>query len=216
MNRFTVLTAFPTSLVVVDTGQDMSEDHRSAMMADIDDMIQHKKYLQINQYTPRWQSLPVLFDIATTPGQHWQSLCRSFMQACKTYLDQVENFCNNQSALVPTSARAWFYKTDRQLNHIEKNPWHTHTPGFLSGVFYLRVPGDLSTGGTEFMDPRGPLAHGSRDIEVTPYDLSWVIFPSWLQHRSVRIDTDESRYVIAADLYVAVGSSGSAVSFREA
>lgn len=77
-------------------------------------------------------------------------------------------------------------------------------PGYLSGVFYLRVPGDMSVGGTELYDPRGPAERSPRSVEVLPMNLTWLIFPSWMDHRSARVDSDEERYVIAADSYIKV------------
>ena len=84
------------------------------------------------------------------------------------------------------------------------NPMHNHTPSYLSGVFYLRIPGDLSVGGTEFFDPRSNIGRGMRDIEIKPINLSWVIFPGWLDHSAGTVDSDEWRYTIAEDSYVRV------------
>jgi hypothetical protein len=80
---------------------------------------------------------------------------------------------------------------------IESNPWHHHNPAFLSGVYYLKIPGDGTVGGTEFHDPRTAPALGTRNQSVEPVENSWVIFPGWLQHRSNYVDTEEPRYVIA-------------------
>ena len=41
--------------------------------------------------------------------------------------------------------------------------------------------------------------------EVLPMENTWIIFPSWLDHRSVQLPLEEPRYVVSADLYVRVG-----------
>jgi hypothetical protein len=201
MKRFDV---FPTSLVVFDWSSVFSEADVENMISDIDAIIEDGRHLQINERTPRWQCKPILFNPEITPGQHWQRLAQTFSQSCHLYTENVQDFCNNQNALEPGGLRAWFYKGYKSLNETQKNPWHNHSPSFLSGVFYLRVPGDHSVGGTEFRDGRGPGMRSIRDIVMLPYTLSWTIFPGWMDHRSSRVDTEDPRYVIAADCYIKV------------
>lgn len=201
--KLQVVETFPTSLLIIDVNYLITESMREVMVRDVDGIIDRGEYLQIDDVTPRWQCKPMLWNEEKSPGPHWMALRDSFIMACGIYTQQVENFVKNQTSLEPVSVRAWFYKSYRSLNLTESNPWHNHSPSFLSGVFYLRVPGDLTTGGTEFKDPRGPVS-GVRDVAVLPVIGAWVIFPGWLEHRSIRVDTEDPRYTIAADCYVRV------------
>ena len=68
------------------------------------------------------------------------------------------------------------------------------------------VPGDGTTGGTEFHDPRTAPAHGTRMQEILPIENTWIIFPGWLSHKSVQLPLEEPRYVVAANLYVKINN----------
>ena len=114
------------------------------------------------------------------------------------------DFTGQQNNLAFTHSGAWCYKGWRSLNNNQSNPWHHHNPAFLSGVYYLKVPGDGSSGGTEFHDPRTAPALGTRFQSIAPQEYTWAIFPGWLSHKSNFVDTDEARYVIAANMYVKV------------
>ena len=98
--------------------------------------------------------------------------------ACRNYLNVVTEFCQNQNAIEFTGSAAWVYKGWKELNRAEGNPWHDHNPSFLSGVYYLHDPGDGTTGGTEFHDPRTAPAHGTRIWIRTeePYGRRWVLW----------------------------------------
>jgi hypothetical protein len=119
--------------------------------------------------------------------------------------DVVDEFCQNQHRLDFTGSGAWAYKGWESLNKGEDNPWHDHNPAFLSGVYYLHDPGDGTSGGTEFHDPRTPPAHGTRMQEIMPIENTWIIFPGWLSHRSRQLPLEEPRYVVSGNLYVKVG-----------
>ena len=44
-----------------------------------------------------------------------------------------------------------------ELDQAEGNPWHDHNPAFLSGVYYLHVPGRWNKReNLVFYDPRKP------------------------------------------------------------
>ena len=116
----------------------------------------------------------------------------------------MNEFCQNQDALEFTGSGAWVYKGWKELNSAEGNPWHDHNPSFLSGVYYLHDPGDGTTGGTEFHDPRTAPAHGTRMQEVLPIENTWIIFPGWLGHKSCQLPLEEPRYVVSGNLYVKI------------
>jgi len=68
----------------------------------------------------------------------------------------------------------------------------------------LKVPGNEPSYGTEFHDPRTAEAHGTRFQSIAAQEFTWIIFPGWLSHKSIQADSDEPRYVIAANMYVKV------------
>ena len=164
------------------------------MMACTDWMIEQKMY-EDNELVPKYQTYVMLF-MDEAPAV-WLKLREEFYQACRNYLATVDGFVQNQEALEFTGSGAWVYKG-------EYNLWHDHNPSFLSGVYYLHDPGDGTKGGTEFHDPRIAAAYGTRMQEILPIENTWIIFPGWLNHRSVQLGLDEPRYVVAANLYVKV------------
>ena len=174
---------------------------KQEMMACTDWMIENKMYTD-NEFTPKYQTSVILFrDDAPAV---WLKLREEFYNACRNYLNEVDNFVQNQDALEFTGSGAWVYKGWKSLNKVETNPWHDHNPSFLSGVYYLHDPGDGTTGGTEFFDPRKSEAHGTRMQEIVPIENTWIIFPGWLGHRSIQLPLEEARYVVSGNLYVKV------------
>ena len=192
---------FPTHIVRSKCPSITPQD-KQEMMDCTDWMIEQGMYTQ-NELTPKYQTYIILFRDDAPPI--WKKLREEFYNACRNYLTEVE-ICQNQDVLIFTGTGAWVYKGWESLNKKESNPWHDHNPAFLSGVYYLHDPGDGTTGGTEFHDPRKSEAHGTRMQEVLPMENTWIIFPSWLDHRSVQLSLEEPRYVVSADLYVRVGN----------
>lgn len=195
--------AFPTVLARFDTSSVITLEDRQSMISDIDHVIEHRlDLLDTGQSTPQYQSKTMLFTEEFTSRPHWQKLADTWVDCCGIYMNQIPNLISKVEELYPTHIRAWFYRSDKSVQPIK--PWHSHTPGFLSGVFYLRIPGDNSKqGGTEFEDPRTGEARGPRDIMMLPLENSWLIFPSWLRHRADPSLTSDRRYTVAADMYVA-------------
>ena len=206
--RSQTIEVFPTILKRYDASDVITEQDVKEMINDIDDIHQnHQDWMQLDDLTVRYQCKPILFnhDYPYAAKPHWQRLTKTFVDACYDYTQSVSDRLKNQDNLDLTGVRAWFYKSNRES--WQQNPnrvYHNHSPSYLSGVFYLRVVGDLATGGTEFCDPRGPGEKSVRNIEVTPMNLTWIIFPGWLDHAAGPADSDDWRYTIAADSYVKV------------
>ena len=191
---------FPTHIVRSKCPSITPED-KQEMMDCTDWMIEQKMYTD-NELTPKYQTWVMLFRDDAPPI--WQKLREEFYNACRNYLTVVNEFCQNQNSLEFTGSGAWVYKGWKALNRAEGNPWHDHNPAFLSGVYYLHDPGDGTTGGTEFHDPRTAPAHGTRMQEILPMENTWIIFPGWLGHKSVQLPLEEPRYVVSGNLYVKV------------
>ena len=191
---------FPTNIVRSRCPSITSQDKQD--MVDCTDwMIEQGMYTD-NELTPKYQTHMIVFrDDAPTV---WKKLREEFYQACRNYINTVDDFVQNQDCLEFTGSGAWVYKGWKSIDQHETNPWHDHNPSFLSGVYYLHVPGDGTAGGTEFHDPRTAPAHGMRMQEILPIENTWIIFPGWLGHRSRQLPLEEPRYVVSGNLYVKV------------
>jgi len=191
---------FPTHIVRSRCPSITPQD-KQEMMACTDWMIEQKMYTD-NELTPKYQTHVLLF--RDDAPAIWLKLREEFYQACRNYLENVDGFCFNQESLKFTGSGAWVYKGWKSIDQAETNPWHDHNPAFLSGVYYLHVPGDGTAGGTEFHDPRKADAYGTRMQEILPMENTWIIFPGWLSHRSRQLPLEEPRYVVSGNLYVRV------------
>jgi hypothetical protein len=199
--KYQTFDIFPTQVIRVDVSKTITEDDINTMIVNIDTMCEEKKDLNPVEDAPKYQSKPMLFREGSP--QVWKKLQQTFHESCGVYLNSLEDFCKYQKSLQIAGSVAWFYKSWNSLNKDQTNPWHDHTPAFLSGVFYVKVPNsDATEGGTEFMDPRKVEANYARRVHIHPMEMTWLIFPSWLNHRSNRCKSEDPRYVIAADLYV--------------
>ncbi len=191
---------FPTHIVRSKCPSITPQDKQD-MINCVDWMIEQGMWTD-NELTPKYQTSVMLFrDDAPAV---WLKLRQEFYNACQIYLQVVEDFCSNQSALEITGGGAWAYKGWHSIDQEETNPWHDHNPAFLSGVYYLHDPGDGTCGGTEFHDPRLSSAHGTRMQEILPIENTWIIFPGWLAHRSRQLPLEEPRYVVSGNAYVRV------------
>ena len=200
VNQIMNYECFPTHIVRSKCPSITPQD-KQEMMACTDWMIEEGMYAD-NELTPKYQTLVMLF--RDDAPAIWLKLREEFHNACRNYLENVDNFCQNQDKLVFTGSSAWAYKGWESLNKTVSNPWHDHNPAFLSGVYYLHDPGDGTSGGTEFHDPRTAPAHGTRMQEIVPIENTWIIFPGWLGHRTVYCATENPRYVVSGNLYVKV------------
>ena len=193
---------FPTHIIRTKCSSITPQDKKE-MMDCTDWMIDQGLY-EDNELAPKYQTHALLF--RDDAPSIWHKLREEFYAACKHYLQVVDDFCQNQNELDFTGTGAWVYKGWKSLNKTQENPWHDHNPAFLAGVYYMHDPGDGTTGGTEFHDPRKSESHGTRMQEIVPIENTWIIFPGWLDHRSIQLPLEEPRYVVSANLYVKVRS----------
>ena len=201
---------FPTNIMRYSCENIINSYDKTDMINCADWMYDNKMWTD-NELTPKYQTYTVLFANNSPPV--WHKLRATFFQACHKYLEANPYFVQDVIHVKFTSSNAWCYKGWKSLNTAESNPWHDHNPAFLSGVYYLHDPGDGTSGGTEFFDPRKSEAHSKRMQQVEPMENTWIIFPGWLNHRTWEIEgenAEEPRYVIAANAFVGVedGSSG--------
>ena len=94
------------------------------------------------------------------------------------------------------------------LNRSGHQQLHIHPAGWLSGVYYAKVPDSVSApdaptqgwiefGGTpdEYPDPTV-----QERLVIQPKEGSLLLFPSYLFHRTIALETDEERVSFAFDL----------------
>lgn len=201
--RYQELNLFPTTLLRVDVSDKISSEDMVKLVSEIDRYCEDPQYLFQEEGIPNYQSKAFLFD-----DDNMSFVCKklkqTFLTSCELYLKKVPHLCDRQDKVMPLHTRAWFFKSWKSMDSV-KDVLHSHSPAFLSGIFYIKIPTSSETdGGTLFVDPRNGESKFGRKSHVSAIEGSWIIFPGWLQHMSKRCDSDSPRYVIAADLFVKV------------
>ena len=135
--------------------------------------------------------------------------------AVKAYLAQLPRDSNHPYlARRPTQwhLSAWGVVLSR---HGQQLP-HTHPAGWMSGVYYVKVPESVHDparkceGWIEFgrPDSRYPCVRDPRVKVIEPAEGLVLLFPSYLWHGTVPIDSAEERISIAFDVYPEAWSTG--------
>jgi len=197
---------FPTSVVKVDLSEHFTLQDQQEMIRDIDHLIDIGMFENTGNH-PLYQTKIVLFN--EDRPKVWKKLKDSFYNACYFYLKQTPEYCDKHTleTLNPIDSHAWAFKSWHSLNQKQNNnPVHTHSPAYLSGVFYLKIPDNYKKG-TEFFDPKSSILKTNGSYVIEPDLFSWIIFPGWLPHRSCLIDSEDPRYTIAANMYISVYSN---------
>ena len=101
---------------------------------------------------------------------------------------------------------AWSFMTNLQGAEDREKLWHHHWhpthegAKMLSGILYLHIPDDVKDYdycGTE-MAPNGPDGEGK--LFVKPSEYSWLIYPSDQWHRPGIVQSNQYRFILAADI----------------
>jgi hypothetical protein len=101
---------------------------------------------------------------------------------------------------------AWSYMTNLSTHEDRDKLWHDHwhpqnpQAQMMSGIWYLHIPEDVRDRdycGTE-MAPNGPENEGK--FFVKPTDGNWLIYPSDQWHRPGIPQSENFRFIIAADV----------------
>jgi hypothetical protein len=149
-----------------------------------------------NYYTnsPRYQTKENIF---VRPESVWLKYRMSFLFSVFLYLGREVKVFNMQ---------AWSFMTNLEGVEDRKNLWHHHwhpkqpDSKMLSGIWYLKIPDDVINRdlcGTE-MAPNGPQSPGK--IYVKPTDFHWLVYPSDRWHRPGIVQSNQYRYILAADV----------------
>jgi hypothetical protein len=141
--------------------------------------------------SPKFQTQENVF---ARPEACWLKYRMTFLTSVFLYLGREARVSNMM---------AWSFKTNNSTVENRDTYWHhhnKHSGTSLSGILYLHIPDDvkdLDTCGTE-MAPNGPDADGK--FYVRPYEHTWLIYPSQTWHRPGIVQSDQWRYVLAADI----------------
>jgi hypothetical protein len=101
------------------------------------------------------------------------------------------------------SVKSWGYKTNVDTQEDRNTYWHQHIREnnlVVSGVYYVKMPEgcNLKTSGTElaYDKPEG-------DTEYVPAkEGHWLIFPGKTWHRPGILESNDWRYIVAADMEI--------------
>ncbi len=149
-----------------------------------------------NYYTnsPRYQTKENIF---ARQEEVWLKYRMSFLFSVFMYLGREVKVFNMQ---------AWSFMTNLEGAEDRDNLWHHHwhpkhpNSKMMSGIWYLHIPEDVSdknTTGTEIA-PNGPEADGKYFVKPT-YN-NWVIYPSDVWHRPGIVQSNNYRFILAADV----------------
>ena len=147
--------------------------------------------------SPKFQTKENIF---ARPEPVWLKYRMSFLFSVFLYLGREVRVANSM---------AWVFMTNLSTAENREKLWHHHhhkeNSNMLSGVFYLKIPDDVKDRdycGTE-MAPNGP--NGEGKFFVKPTDFSWLIYPSQEWHRPGIAQSNQWRFVLAADIEYMLG-----------
>jgi hypothetical protein len=144
--------------------------------------------------SPRYQTKENIF---ARPEAVWLKYRMSFLFSVFMYLGR-EVKVNNMMA--------WSFMTNLEGAEDRENLWHHHwhptndTAKMLSGILYLHIPDDVKDYdycGTE-MAPNGPGGEGR--LFVKPAEYTWLVYPSNQWHRPGIVQSNQYRFILAADI----------------
>ena len=144
--------------------------------------------------SPKFQTKENIF---ARPEPVWLKYRMSLLMSVLMYLGR-EVKVNNMMA--------WSFMTNLQGAEDRENLWHhhwhpTHSGAkMLSGVYYLHIPDDVKDYdycGTE-MAPNGAEQDGK--FFVRPAEYTWLIYPSDQWHRPGVVQSNQYRFILAADI----------------
>lgn len=144
--------------------------------------------------SPKFQTRQNLF---SRPEPVFLKMRQSFIYSCFMFLGREVRIKNIMS---------WVFMTNNQTTEDRNKLWHNHhvgdnngTTDTLSGLWYVHIPqtSNPELTGTEFaMD----YPNFQDTFFLKPNKLTWNVYPSKLWHRPGITDSEEYRFVFAADM----------------
>ena len=167
----------------------INADSRQRMITNVDEIIASGNYFT---NSPRFQTKVNIFGLQSND---WINLKMSFIWSCFAFMNREVQIKNVQS---------WSFQTSLKTAEDRDILWHHHNHNpettTVSGVYYLQIPDDvkdLNTAGTE-LAPNGVENEGKY---ITPFKTGhWMIYPGKIWHRPGILQSDNNRYIVAADL----------------
>lgn len=144
--------------------------------------------------SPKFQTKENIF---ARPEPLWLKYRMSFLFAVFMYLGREVKV---------SEMMAWSFMTNLQGAENRDNLWHHHwhpknpNAKMLSGVYYLKIPDDVQDRdycGTEIA-PNGVAGDGK--FFVRPGVGNWIIYPSSTWHRPGIVQSNQFRFILAADV----------------
>jgi|LauGreDrversion4_2_1035121.scaffolds.fasta_scaffold537026_1 hypothetical protein len=144
--------------------------------------------------SPKFQTKENLF---ARPESVWLKYRMSFIFSVFMYLGREVKV---------SEMMAWSYMTNLEGAENRDKLWHEHwhpknpNSKMMSGIFYLHIPDDVKDrdyAGTEIA-PHGP--EGDGKFYVRPTDGTWLIYPSNTYHRPGIVQSNQYRFILAADI----------------
>jgi hypothetical protein len=155
---------------------------------------------------PRRDGLEIAYAPPSRSQPAMKVLLGFIQDAMESYIRQLPAL--GLAAVMPPPEAATLFSANVVLRRDGANGEHIHRAGYLSGVYYVRVPRVVS----ETNDERGALVLGKCDRYTGGYQPCWgtrfikpvegrlVLFPSHIFHDVVPTGLDEPRISVAADL----------------
>lgn len=173
-----------------DYGSLLTADDKNQAIGTINTIIESGNYFK---NSPPYQTQENVF---ARPEACWLKYRMTFLTSVFLYLGHEARV---------TNMMAWSFKTNLDTVEDRDKYWHHHLKHGaqgISGILYLHIPDDvkdLSTCGTE-MAPNGP--QGAGKFYTQPSEHTWHIYPSETWHRPGIVQSDQYRYVLAADVVI--------------
>jgi hypothetical protein len=185
---------------IVDTNEYIDQYNWSSLISksDNDQIITISKSIidsgNYFQNSPKYQTKENLF---ARPEPIWLKMRQSFIYSCFMYLGKEVRIKNIMS---------WVFMTSAKDADVRDKLWHHHhvgtnngTTNTVSGIWYVHIPttSNQDITGTEFcLD----YPNFDNSFYLKPNDLTWNIYPSKIWHRPGITDSDDYRFVFAADM----------------
>lgn len=145
--------------------------------------------------SPKFQTKENLF---ARPEPIWLKMRQSFIYSCFMHLGREVRIRNIMSWVFMTSAKDAEDRNNLWHNHhVSNNNGQTDT---ISGIWYVHIPNNVTNPeltGTEFSFD---FPTQNDNIFLKPKELTWAIYSSKLWHRPGITDSDDYRFVFAADM----------------
>jgi len=140
-------------------------------------------------------------ELRVTPSDAMAALVAEIEPAVAAYVERLSPAARALVAPRPARARLNMWAVVlRQQGHQRS---HIHPEAWLSGVYYVRVPGAEESGGQLELGQPPPELQFARTwpvLTIRP-EAGWlVLFPSWLYHRTLPMVGSDERISVAFDV----------------